>query len=79
MFIFLLYAAQHHLSYQVLMIYIFISIFFAFRFLLFFLEPIQNQTDISSLSNMSQFAFYVAIVCFVYYLFCIFFFYFPYK
>lgn len=37
MFLMLLYAAQHHLSYQVLMLYIFISIFFAFRFLLFFL------------------------------------------
>ncbi len=37
MFLLLLYAAQHHLSYQVIMIYIFISIFFAFRYLLFFL------------------------------------------
>jgi hypothetical protein len=79
MFILLLYAAQHHLSYQVIMIYIFISIFFAFRYLLFFLEPIQNRSDIAALTGMQQFSFYVAIVSFAYYLFCVFFFYFPYR
>jgi hypothetical protein len=79
MFLLLLYAAQHHLSYQVLMIYVFISIFFAFRYLLFFLEPIQNRKDIASLGNMQQFAFYTAIVSFAYYLFGVVFFYFPYK
>lgn len=79
MFLLLLYAAQHHLSYQVIMLYIFISIFFAFRFLLFFLQPFQNRTALASLSDIYRFAVYQAIVSFVYYLACAVFFYFPYK
>lgn len=79
MFLLLLYAAQHHLSYQVIMLYIFISIFFAFRFLLFFLQPFQNNVALSSLTNIYQFAIYQAIVSFVYYVSCAIFFYFPYK
>lgn len=61
------------------MIYIFISIFFAFRYLLFFLEPIQNRRDIDTLEDIQKLSFYVAIVSFAYYLFCVFFFYFPYR
>ena len=79
MFLLLLYAAQHHLSYQVIMLYIFISIFFAFRFLLFFLQPFQNGTALAALADNYQFAIYQAIVSFAYYLACAVFFYFPYK
>jgi hypothetical protein len=79
MFVVLLYAAQHHLSYQVIMIYIFISIFFAVRYLLFFLQPVQNEQPFSDYTNIQQFAIYEAMVSFVYYTFCSIFFYFPYK
>ena len=51
----LLYLAQNQLSYQVLLIVIFISIYFATEFLVFALTFAQQQTNFSQLTTMQRF------------------------
>jgi len=52
------------------MIFIFISIFFTINFLVFFLTPLQNEKDLSALSNMDKYIYADAVFSFAYYLFC---------
>ena len=40
------YIIQDNLSYQIIIIDIFISLYFSIRFLLFFLQPFQNKANI---------------------------------
>jgi hypothetical protein len=78
-FLIILYGIQNYLSYQAIMFYIFISIFFAIRYLLFFIEPFQKNRKYQDFDNGLKIAFWVAVISFAYYTFCLIFFYYPYK
>lgn len=78
-FLIILYGIQSYFSYQAIMFYIFISIFFAIRFLLFFIEPFQKDRKYEDFDSGLKKAFWVAVISFIYYTFCLIFFYHPYK
>jgi len=70
---------QRQVSYQMVMIYIFISIFFAVDFMVYFLTPIQQGSNLATYSGMDMFAFVDSIFSFAYYCFCLVFCFYPYK
>jgi len=78
-FIFILYMIQHQCSYQGMMLFIFIALFFAVSFMIFFLTPIQNGKNPNTLSSMDQFIYADSIISFVYYVFAMIFCFFPYR
>lgn len=78
-FIFILYMIQHQCSYQGLMIFIFISVFFAISFMIYFLTPIQNGRSPNNLSSMDKFIYGVSIVSFCYYVFVMIYSFYPYR
>ena len=61
------------------MIYIFISIFFAINFMVYFLTPLQNGDNIGAYSGMDKFAYIDSIFSFIYYSFCMVFCFYPYR
>jgi hypothetical protein len=61
------------------MIFIFISIFFAINFMVYFLTPIQNQANFTALAGMEKFCYADAVFSFAYYAFCTVFCFYPYR
>lgn len=78
-FFFVLYIAQHQLSFQAIMAFIFISIYYAVYFMVYFLTPLQKEINIPALSNMEKFCYADAVFSFTYYTFCAVFCFFPYR
>lgn len=78
-FFFLLYIIQHQLSYQVIMVFIFISLFFAVNFMVYFLTPLQNQVSFPNYSPMQKYYYADAVFSFAYYTFCAVFCFYPYR
>jgi hypothetical protein len=62
-----------------IMIFIFVSIFFAIDFMVYFLTPIQNQANFTQYSGMNKFAYADSIFSFLYYSFCMVFCFYPYR
>lgn len=76
-FIFILYMIQHQCSYQSMMLFIFISIFFAVSFMIYFLTPIQNSKIPST--SFDKFIYADSILSFVYYVAAMIYCFFPYR
>jgi len=76
-FIFILYMIQHQCSYQILMFFIFISLFFAVSFMIYFLTPIQNNLLPST--SFDKFIYADSIISFLYYAFTMIYCFFPYR
>jgi len=51
MLLFILYMGQRQMSHQILMIFIFFSIYFCVLFMVEFLTPLQNGDDLSKYST----------------------------
>lgn len=69
---------QHNLSYQFIIINMLIGLYYFMKFLLFFLQPFQNQVNIETLSSLQRYAIGQSIVCSIYYLFLAIFSFYPY-
>jgi ABC-type Mn2+/Zn2+ transport system permease subunit len=78
-FIFILYIIQHQCSYQAMMLFIFISLFFAVSFMIYFLTPVQNQINPNTYSSYNQFVYADSIISFIYYVFAMIFCFYPYR
>ena len=78
-FLFILYVIQHQCSYQGIMLYIFISIFFGVSFMVYFLTPIQNEINPSTYTGKGKFIYAVSIISCTYYLFALIFCFYPYR
>lgn len=79
MLLLVLYMGQRQMSHQMLMIYIFFSLYFSVLFMVEFLTPIQNGDDLSEYNTEETFRFAVAIISFTLYLFTSIFLFFPYR
>jgi hypothetical protein len=79
MLLLILYMSQRQMSHQMLMIFIFFSIYFCILFMVEFLTPIQNGDNISEYDTQKTIQFAVAIISFVFYLFGSIFLFFPYR
>ncbi len=78
-FIFILFMIQHQCSYQMLMFFIFIAIFFAISFMSFFLTPVQYGVSPSTYDSFKRYIYADSIISFVYYVFAMIYCFFPYR
>lgn len=79
LFAILLFMAQRQLSFQVLTMYNFFCIYFAVRFCVVFLVPVQNGDDLSTYSSFGKFEYAVAVISCAYYIYAFIFCFFPYR
>jgi hypothetical protein len=70
---------QRQVSYQMIMVFIFISVYFAVDFMTYFLVPIQQGSDLATYNGTQMYVFADAIFSFLYYCFCMVFFFYPYR